>query len=107
MSSIGMSRPIASPPGLVSWSTKCVSCRMRMDSGRPMRRGLDTFDDLLAELVVLVSAARLRREGEDRLAVGRALLQADALGDGRVEDPAAEHLGHRLVHVAGERRALV
>src|SRR5262245_24071247 len=107
MSSMGTSRPTASPPGRESWSTKCVSWRMRMLSGRPIRRTLDTFDDLLAEAVVLVGAAGLGSEAEDGLAVGGALLEANALRDRRVEDAAAEHLAHRLVHVAGESRALV
>src|SRR4030042_969251 len=107
MSSTGVSRPMVSPPGRASWSTKCVSCRMRMVSGRPRRRGLDTFDDLLTELVVLVGTARLRREREDRLPVCRALLEANALRDRRREDPAAEDFGHGLVHVTRQRRALV
>src|SRR5262249_54105895 len=107
MSSMGMSRPMASPLGRASWSTKWVSCRMRIASGRPSRRTLDTFDDLLAEAVVLVGAARLGSEGEDRLLVRRALFQPDALRDRRLEHAAAEHLGHGFVHVAGERRPLV
>src|SRR5512137_1520417 len=78
-----------------------------MVPGRPRRRGLDTFDDLLTELVVLVRAARLRRKSEDGLAVGGALLEADALRDGRLEDPAAEDPGHRLVDVPRQGRALV
>src|SRR5215468_11042015 len=107
MSSMGTRRPTGSPPGRESWSTKWVSWRMRMLSGRPRRRTLDTFDDLLAEAVVLVGAAGLGSEAEDRLAVRRALLQADALRDRRLEDAAAEDLADRLVHVAGEGRALV
>src|SRR6266508_5740644 len=100
-SSMGIIRPIASPLGRASWSTKWVSCRIRTVWGRPMRRGLDTFDDLLTEAVVLVGPARLWREAEDRLAVRRALFEADALGDGRVEDSTPEDLPHRLLDVAG------
>src|SRR2546426_7519167 len=89
-SSMGIIRPIASPLGRASWSTKWVSCRIRTVWGRPMRLGLDTLDDLLTEAVVLVSPARLWREAEDRLAVRRAPLEAEALGDRRVEDSAPE-----------------
>src|SRR5260221_8501315 len=80
---------------------------MRSASGRPIRRGLDTFDDLLAEAVVLVGAARLRREGEDRLAMSGALFEANALGDRGFENASAEHLAHRLLNVSSEGRALV
>src|ERR671919_2652762 len=107
MSSVGIKRPTGTPPGLPSWSTKCVSWRMRSASGRPMRRGLDTFDDLLAEAVVFVRSAGLGREGEDRLLVGRALFEPDALGDRGSEEAIAEDVGHRLAHVARECRALV
>src|SRR3990172_9627800 len=104
---MGMSRPMASSPGRTSSSTKCVSCRMRMVWGKPIRRGLDTFDDLLAQAVVLVGAARLRGEAENRLAVSRALLEADALRDRRGEDAPPEHVRDGLLHVASEGRALV
>src|SRR5438128_5031634 len=109
MSSMGTICPTGRPLGRPSWSTKCGSCRMRTVSGSPKRRGrgLDTFDDLLAEAVVLVGAARLGSEGEDALLVGRALLEADALRDGRPEDAVAEDVGDRLAHVARERRSLV
>src|SRR5687768_2348919 len=107
MSSSGMRRPTGTPPGRPSWSTKCVSWRMRSASGRPMRRGLDTFHDLLAEAVVLVRSAGLGREGEDRLLVGRALFEPDALGDGGAEEAVSEHVGDRLVHVARKRGPLV
>src|SRR5262245_22330655 len=80
---------------------------MRSVSGRPNRRALDTFDDLLAKAVVLVGAARLRREGEDALLVRRTLFEPDALADRRVEHAVAEDVGDRLLHVARERRALV
>src|SRR5258706_3652995 len=75
-----------------------------MVSGRPRRRGLDTFDDLLTEAVVLVGAARLRGEGEDRLPVGRTLLEADALADRRFEDPPAKDRADRFLNVAREGR---
>src|SRR3954469_13058750 len=107
MSSIGTMRPTGSPPGRPSWSTKWRSWRMRRVSGRPIRRGLDTFDDLLAEAVVLVGSAGLRREGEDRLLVGGTLFEANALADRGAEHPVAEDVGDRLLHVARERRALV
>src|SRR5436190_4435396 len=107
MSSMGTMRPTGSPPGRPSWSTKCTSCRMRSVSGRPIRRGLDTFDDLLAEAVVLVGPAGLRREGEDRLFVRRTLFEPDALADGRPEHAAAEDLRYGLLHIARQGRALV
>src|SRR4051812_37488539 len=107
MSSIGTMRPTGSPPGRPSWSTKCRSWRMRMVSGRPTRRGLDTFDDLLAEAVVLVGSRGLRGKGEDRLLVRGAFLEADALGDGGLENAVAEDAGDRLLHVARQRGALV
>src|SRR6267378_860071 len=101
--------PTGRPLGRPSWSTKCGSCRMRTVSGRPKRRGrgLDTFDDLLAEAVVLVGAARLGSEREDALLVGRALLEADALRDRRAEDAVAEDLRDRLADVLRECRPLV
>jgi hypothetical protein len=80
---------------------------MRRLVGRPMRRGLDTFDDLLAKTVVLEGARRLRGEGEDRLLVGRALLQPDALRDDRLENAVPEHLADGLLDVARQRRAAV
>src|SRR6266536_432374 len=80
---------------------------MRSVSGRPIRRGLDTFDDLLAEAVVLVGPGGLRREREDGFLVRRALLEADALADGRLEHAVAEHVRDRLLHVAREGRAPV
>src|SRR5437762_9106094 len=107
MSSIGTMRPTGSPPGRPSWSTKWRSCRMRSVSGNPIRRGLDTFDDLLAQAVVLVGSRGLRREGEDRLLVRRALLEPDALGDRGAEHAVPEDAADRLLHVARERRALV
>src|SRR3970040_754423 len=107
MSSMGMRRPMVSPLGRTSWSTKCGSCRMRIVSGRPMRRGLDTFDDLLAELVVLVGSGRLGCKREDGLAMRRALLEADALRDRRHEDASAKHLAHGLVDITRESRPLV
>src|SRR5438093_8437311 len=109
MSSMGTSCPTGSPLGRPSWSTKCGSCRMRTVSGRPKRRGrgLDTFDDLLTEAVVLVGTARLGSEREDALLVGRALLEADALRDRRAENSVAEDLGDCLADVLRERRPLV
>src|SRR5262245_32189115 len=107
MSSIGIRRPMVSPLGRTSWSTKCGSCRMRSASGRPIRRGLDTFDDLLAELVVLVGATRLGSEREDRLAMRRAFLEPDALRNRRLQDAITENLAHGLVHVLRQRRPLV
>src|SRR5438445_8345649 len=107
MSSIGTMRPTGSPPGRPSWSTKCRSWRMRSVSGRPIRRGLDTFDDLLAEAVVLVRSGGLRREREDGLLVRRALLEPDALADRGAEHAVAEDLADGLLHVARERGALV
>src|SRR5262245_51154710 len=80
---------------------------MRRESGRPARRRLDTFDDLLAKPVVLISAGRLRREGEDRLAVRGALFEADALADRGLEEPIAEHLADRLLDVARQGRSPV
>src|SRR6185436_14110965 len=107
MSSIGMRRPTGVPPGRASWSTKCDSCRMRIVSGRPRRWGLDTFDHLLAELVVLVRAARLWSEREDGLLVRGTFLEANALGDRGVEHAIAEDLADRLLHVARERRTAI
>src|SRR5687767_4524459 len=104
---MGTSLPTGAPPGRPSCSTKWVSWRMRSVSGRPRRRALDTFDDLLTEFVVFQRARGLGREREDRLAMGRALLQADALRDGRLEDSAAEDLGDRLLYVPRQRRAFV
>ena len=95
-----------SPSGRASCSTKCVSCRMRRVSGSPRRRGLDTFDDLLTELVVLVRATGLGRKGEDRLPVRRALLEADALRDRRLEDSAPKDLADGPLNVARERGPL-
>src|SRR2546425_13231775 len=104
MSSMGTSCPTGTPLGRPSWSTKCGSCRMRTVWGRPKRRvrGLDTFDDLLAEAVVLVGAARLGSEREDALLVGRALLEADALRDRRAQDAVAGDPGERPAGVLPE-----
>src|SRR5262245_49458582 len=84
------SLPTASLRGAeVSSSTKCVSCRMRFASGNPL--SLDTPDYLLAQTVVLDGTRRARRELENTLAIGRALLQTNALRDHRLEDLLAEH----------------
>src|SRR5215471_8131691 len=104
--SSGSSTPF-SRLGRTSWSTKCGSCRIRSASGRPIRRGLDTFDDLLAELVVLVGATRLGGEREDRLAMRRAFLEPDALRDRRLQDAITENFAHGLVNVLRQRRPLV
>src|SRR6478672_10482141 len=79
----------------VSSSTKWLSWRILTRTGRPRlrmgsRAGSDTAQNLLGKTVVLIGSGRARREGEDRLAVGRAFLQADALGDHRLEDLDAE-----------------
>src|SRR5437899_7521127 len=68
---------------------------------------LGTIDDLLAQTVVLARAGRVRREGEDRLLVGRALLEPHALGDHGLEDFPAEYLLNLRPDVARERRPLV
>src|SRR5688500_13384892 len=87
-----------------SSSTKCGSCRILMRRGRPrLFIGSDTAQYLLGQLVVLVGAARARREGEDRLAVGGALLEAHALADHGLEELVAEHVLDLLVDVLREQ----
>src|SRR4029450_5530841 len=88
ISSIGMLRPIAAPNRSDRESTKWASCFMCDSEGRPRR--LDTGKHLLGQGVILGRAARTRREREDRFLVGGTLLQADALGDRRLEDLLAE-----------------
>src|SRR5262245_50549566 len=107
MSSAGIIFPTGDPAGRDRCSTKCDSWRMRSDSGRPIRRTLDTFDYLFTEPVVLVRPTRLWREGEDRLTVSRTLLQPDALGDRRLENAISENLADGLLDVARKRRAAV
>src|SRR5258706_15374094 len=80
---------------------------MRRVSGRPIRRGLDTFDDLLAEAVVLVRPGGLRRGGEDGFLVRRTLFEPDALADRGLEDAGPQYIRDGLLGVARERRALV
>src|SRR3954465_11968046 len=72
--------------------------------GRPR---LGTVHDLLAQSVILGGAGRFWREGEDRLLIGGALLQADALGYHRLEYLAAKHLVDLRPDIAAERRPLV
>src|SRR5436190_22205605 len=62
---------------------------------------------LLRQRVVLVRAARFRREREDRFPVRRAFFQADRLRDDGVEQAIAEDQSDLIVNVFGERRALV
>src|SRR5215218_4187289 len=93
----------------VSSSTKCVSWRIFTRMGRPprLRDGSDTAQDLLGKAVVLVGSRGSRGEREDRLAVGRALFQADALGDHRIEYLGSEHVLDLLVDVLCEQRPFV
>src|SRR5216684_676781 len=77
---------------------------MEMVSGNPR---LGTIDDLLAQPVILSRPGRIRSECEDRLFVGRALLEANAFSDDRLEYFAAEHLLNLRADVAGQRRPLV
>src|SRR5262249_51052281 len=91
-----------------SSSTKWVSWRILTCMGRPrFFDGSDTAQHLFGETVVLVRSRGLRREGEDRLAVGRALLQADALGDHGLEDLDPEDPLDLIVDVLGEQGPLV
>jgi len=78
-----------------------------MVSGRPRRRGLDTFDDLLTEAVVLVGAARLRGEGEDRLPVGGLSSRRMLLLIVVSKTPPAKDRADGLLNVAREGRPLV
>src|SRR5581483_7978419 len=80
---------------------------MRRASGRPRRRALDTFDDLLTQPVVLVGTTRLRGECKDGLAVSRTLFKPDTLADRRVENSISKGVNDRLLNVAGERCSLV
>src|SRR5512145_878145 len=80
---------------------------MRCVWGSPIRRTLDTRDDLLTQAVVLVGSTGLGRKGEDRFLVGRALLEADALGDGRLEDSVSEDIRDSPLDVSGKSRSLV
>src|SRR5262245_42691481 len=74
---------------------------MRSVSGNPR---LGTIHDLLAQAVVLGSAARIRRKREDAFPVGGAFLEAHALADHGPEDLVAEHLPDLLADVPAERR---
>src|SRR4029079_16472481 len=98
-------RPIDSERVEVISSTKWLSWRIRLSSGRP--RNLDTGDDLLGKAVVLGGPGRARGEREDALLVRRTLLESDALGDGGAEDLLAEHVADLLMDVAGEHRTAV
>src|SRR5215467_10514647 len=100
-----MLRPIAAPNRSDSESTKWASCFMWDSAGRPRR--LDTGKHLLGQGVVLGRAARARREREDRFLVGGALLEADALGDRRLEDLLPEDPGDLLVDVLAQDGPLV
>src|SRR6185436_13253460 len=101
--------PIGVSLRAVSSSTKWWLWRILICCGRPLRRvaGSDTAEHLLGELVVLVGAAAARREGEDGLPVSRALLHADALADGRLEDLVPEDLANLAEDVARQQGALV
>src|SRR5512135_2802488 len=84
ISSRGIQRPSEAPKRVDSASTKCESWRIRASCGSPLL--LDTGENLLRERVVLGRAAGTRSEREDGLAVGGALLEANALGDRGLED---------------------
>src|SRR5262245_33806163 len=88
--SMSIIRPIDSARVEVISSTKWLSWRIRLSSGKP--RILDTGDDLLGKAVVLGGPGRAWGEREDALLVRGALLEADALGDGRSEDLLSEHV---------------
>src|SRR5215203_623152 len=77
---------------------------MRSESGSPR---LDTVNHLLTEAVILGGAARIRSEGEDRLAIRRALLEAHALTDDSAKHLVSEHLANLVLDVPAEGRALV
>src|SRR3954463_15135201 len=77
---------------------------MRTVCGRPR---LGTIHDLLAQPVILGGAGRFGREREDRLLIGRALLQADALSYHGLEYFAAKYLVDLRSNVSSERGALV
>src|SRR5712671_2764758 len=102
MRSRSRSRPIDSGRVEVISSTKWLSWRMRLSSGRP--RNLDTGDHLLRKTVVLGSPRRLRGERKDALLISWRLFEADALGDRRPEDLLAEDAADLLVDVTREDR---
>src|SRR6476659_6347152 len=77
---------------------------MRTVCGRPR---LGTIHDLLAQPVILGGAGRFGRKGEDRLLVGRALLQADTLGYHGLEYLVAEDFVDLRTDIAAERGAFV
>src|SRR5215471_15019539 len=105
ISSTAIHRPSDAPNRSESASTKWESCRIFDSVGSPRR--LDTGKHLLRQRVILRGAARARGEGEDRLAMRRTLLEADALGDRRLEDLVAEDADDLVVDVLPDDRALV
>src|SRR6185295_2876685 len=108
MAESGIILPTGASCRAVSSSTKWVSWRILTRTGSPrLRAGSDTAQHLLGQPVVLVGPARPRREGEDRLPVGGALLQPHALGDHRLEDLDAEDPLDLLQDVLGQQGALV
>src|SRR4029453_10812938 len=78
---------------------------MRIDSGKPLGSG--TVHYLLTQAVILGGARRPRRKGENRLSIGRALFEPDALADHRPKDLVAEDLPNLFLNVAAQRGALV
>src|ERR1043165_10075262 len=86
MSCSGIIDPMCRPDRRVRSSTKCASWRMLARSGSPRFMAISyPRQDLFGQRVVLHRPARARREGEDRLLVGRTLLQANRLGEDGVE----------------------
>ena len=65
------------------------------------------MQDLLRQLSVLFRSGRIRRVGEDRFLVRRALFQTDVLADDGLEDFVAENLVHLLLNIARQVGALV
>src|SRR5262249_50671462 len=106
MSSTPIHLPSDAPNRSESDSTKWESWCMRASTGSP-RFLLDTGKHLLRQGVVLRGSRGARREGEDRLAVGRTLLQPDALGDRRLEDAVPEDRGNLVEDVLADDRPLV
>src|SRR6202035_1422450 len=108
MADRGIILPIGVSWRAVSSSTKWVSWRIFTCIGKPRFLEMsDTAQDLLRQPVVLVGSCRPRSEGEDRLPVGRALFEADALGDDGLEHLDPEDPLNLLVDVLGEQRPLV
>src|SRR5438874_2262580 len=88
---------------LVTSSTKCVSCRILLSSGRPAL--LDTSEDLFRKFVVFERSARVGSEREDGFLVSGTLFEPDALADRRLEDLVAEDAFDLLLDVLAQERA--